>query len=102
MTPSSATKIIYSTALLLASLAIWTLLYTAQFLDYDDNYGQLLSAFFLSVCAALVLAVVWFKMRPLIKATRWQTMMYLLIASPLTIALVVINYPVVFGHALKN
>jgi hypothetical protein len=102
MTKSTATNIIYSTSLVLATLTIWSMLYNAQFLEYDDNYGNLLAAFFLSVFASIVLTVLWFKWRHIIKNFKWQTILFLMVSSPLTIALVSINYPTIFGTMLKN
>ena len=102
MTTSLTTNIIYSTVLLLVTLTIWTFLYKAQFLEYDENYGNILSAFFLSLVATIFLTVLWFKWRNIIKTSKWQTILFLIISSPLTIALISINYPTILGTMLKN
>ena len=102
MTTSTTTNIIYSTSLFLVTLTIWIMLYNAQFLDYDDNYGNLLAAFFLSIFALVALTVLWFKWRHIIKTSKWHTILFLMVSSPLTIALVSINYPTIFGTILKN
>lgn len=95
-------KIIYSTVLLVTTLTIWLLLYNAQFLDYDDNYGNILSAFFLSIAVTVLLIFLWFKWRDIIKAVKWQTVLFLVFCSPLTVGLVIFYYSEIFGEMLKN
>ena len=102
MKTSATTNIIYSTSLLLTTLIIWTMLYKAQFLEYEDNYENILAAFFLSVFATVILTVLWFKWRHIVKTHKWDTILFLIISSPLTIFLVSINYPTIFGTTLKN
>lgn len=82
--------------------AIWTQVYTAQFLEYDQNYANLLSAFSLSIIALMALIVLGFRKKTFIKSHMWQTILYLILASPFTIAFVIINYSVIFGSVLKN
>ena len=84
------------------TLTISMVLYMAQFLEYDDNYGNILAAFFLSVFGLFVLTVLWFKWRHIIKTSKLQTILFLIVSSPLTIAFVSINYPTIFGTMLKN
>jgi hypothetical protein len=102
MTTLISTNIIYSTELLLVTLTIWALLNKAQFLEYDNNYGNILSAFFLSLVATIILTVLWFKWQHIIKTSKWQSILFLIISSPLTIVLVSINYPTIFGNMLKT
>jgi len=93
--------LLLSIALGLIFLIIWGLLYNAQFLEYDENYGNLLSAFMLSTGATIWLGVLQW-IRPIIlRASRWPVILFLLFASPVTVILVVLNYMVVFGHGLK-
>jgi len=94
-------KIIYVTALFLLAIFIWQQLYSAQFLEYDDNYGVLISTFFLSVLATIVLTIIWFKARYLIEQNFIPTIVFLLAGSPLTVALVFYFYHNLFGQ-LKN
>jgi len=93
---------LYSIFLGSLTVIIWTMLFTAQFLEYDDNYANILSAFSLSVVATIFLLVVWFKARDVLKRNKWQTIFFLLMSSPITIAFVSINYPLIFGAMLKN
>jgi hypothetical protein len=94
--------VVYYVILIGISVAIWAQIYTAQFLEYDQNYANLLSAFILSVFALTGLTVLWFKKKAFVKSHMWQTILYLILASPFTIALVIINYSVIFGVLLKN
>ncbi len=100
--PSKVTKIIYSITLLFVSLWIWMLLYNAQFLSYDDNYGHIINAFLISIFSTMIMVVVWFKQRHFIQAYKWQTLTFLLISSPPTIAIVATNSTAIFGAILKN
>lgn len=77
---------------------IWWQLYSAQFLAYDDNYGVLISAFFVSVLATIILAILWFKARAFIKQNALPTMLFLLLSSPITVALVFYFYNYLFGQ----
>lgn len=84
------------------TLIIWNLLYRAQYLEYDTNYANLLAAFFLSVFTTMVLLFLWFKWRPIITNCKWQTVLFLIISSPVIVAFVSINYPTIFGTILKH
>ncbi|MES2726912.1 MAG: hypothetical protein V4643_07405 [Bacteroidota bacterium] len=91
-------KTIYLTTLLLLTVFIWWQLYSAQFLAYDNNYGVLISAFLVSVLATIILAILWFKARPLIKRNVLPTILFLLASSPITVALVFYFYNNLFGQ----
>ena len=102
MTTRPTIKIIYLTTLFLLTVFTWRQLYSAQFLEYDDNnYGVLISTFLLSVLSATILTILWFKARPFIKKNSTATIIFLLASSPLTVALVFYFYNDLFGH-LKN
>ena len=94
-------KIIYLTTLILLTVFIWRQLYSAQFLEYDDNYGVLISTFLLSVFSTIILTILWFKARTFIKQNSLATALFILASSPLTIALVFYFYHDLFGQ-LKN
>ncbi len=81
---------------------LWILMYSAQFLTYDDNYGSLLVAFLLSIGTTFLLAIVWFQWKDIRKTCQWQIILFLLVASPVTIAIVCINYECIFGTMLNN
>lgn len=95
-------KIIYSLTLLVTASTIWLLLYNAQFLDYDDNYGNIITAFFLSVLATVLIIVMWFNWRYIIKTVKWQTVLFLVFCSPITVGIVIYYYSKIFGAMLKN
>lgn len=52
-------KIIYSIILFLVTLMIWDEIYEAQFLAYDENWGNLIAAFLISFCSIFVLIFIW-------------------------------------------
>lgn len=101
MNTRPAIKIIYLTTLFLLTVFTWRQLYSAQFLEYDDNYGVLISTFLLSLLVTIVLTILWFKSRTFIKQNSIPTILFLLVNSPLTIALVFYFYHDLFGQ-LKN
>lgn len=101
MSTAKTIKIIYSATLFLLAVFIWRLLYSAQFLEYDENYGVLIAAFLLSLLATTFPAILWFKARSFIWQNSVATILFLLAASPLTVALVFYFYNHLFQH-LKN
>lgn len=94
-------KIIYSTVLILVSLLIWGRIYQAQFLKYDDNFGNLISAVVLSITSCVILLISWFVRKSLIKSCRWQTIIFLFISSPITVLVFVLNYEEILGVKLN-
>lgn len=101
MTTQSILKTTYLTTLFLLTVFIWQQMYSAQFLEYDDNYGALISIFLLSVLASLVLTILWFKTRSFIEQNSFATILFLFMSSPLTLILVFYFYHDIFGK-LKN
>lgn len=101
MTTQPTKKFIYLATLILLTTIIWRQLYSAQFLEYDENYGVLISTFLLSVLATIILTILWFKARTFIKQNSLPTILFLLANSPLTIAFVFYFYHDIFGQ-LKN
>jgi len=93
---------IYSITLFLLTFIIWYAIYSAQFLLYDENWGNILTTFFISIFTFIGILILFWKKRDLLRKTRWQTIAFLLLASPLTIYLVVDNYELIFGVALKK
>jgi hypothetical protein len=91
-------KIIYLIILFLLTIIIWEQLYSAQFLEYDNNYSSLIFSFIISVLASIGLIVLWFKARAFIKQNSLVTVLFLLANSPITIAVVFYFYHAIFGH----
>ena len=91
----------YNLALLMSIFIIWKGMYQAGFEDYDDNWGTLISVFLLSVLMTLIILFLVFKKRALIKRTIGQTIFFLILASPLTVVFVALNYATIFGRILK-
>ncbi|MNY39033.1 hypothetical protein D3C86_1736970 [compost metagenome] len=92
---------IYSLILLIVTSIIWCLIYQAQFLVYDDNWGNLILAFIISVCSFFLLIFVWSNWKEIILNCKWQTILFLLFASPLSVVGIVFNYELFFGTTLN-
>ena len=83
------------------TIFIWAQLYRAQFLDYDLNFGQLIVVFLISVILLVLGIVLLFRKTKIVKDNLVTTIVFLLLNSPLTIVVVVMNYEKIFGIALK-
>jgi hypothetical protein len=101
MADSTRINFLYPNSLMVVAMVVWTLLYQAQFLEYDENYGNILAAFFLSLGSTAALIFLLFKRRALVGLFRWQTIVFLVFSSPLTIALVY-ELQGIFWVTLKN
>lgn len=99
---SHSMKYIYPLSLLIIELLVWRLLWQAQFLPYDENYGSLLGAFFLSLLTTMGLVVIWFKWKQLLINHRYETILFLIVASPVSVFLTAMNYSFIFNAVLKN
>lgn len=91
-------KIFYSSTLFILTILIWYNLFIAKYHDYDDNIADVIVAFFLSIISFVVLIIIWFTKRNIIKTNKWSTIVFLILNSPLTIVLMIIYYEQIFGH----
>ncbi len=94
-------KIIYSIILFLVAFMIWDEIYQAQFLPYDENWVNLITAFLISFCSIFALIILWSNYKKIILACKWQTLLFLVFASPTTVVFVVFNYKSFFGAVLR-
>lgn len=101
MQERKAIKILYSILLFFITLIIWVEIYQAQFLNYDENWGNLITAFLISIGTFFGLIFMWLNWRKIILACKWQTLLFLLLSSPITIVIIVFNYKKFFGVALS-
>lgn len=90
-------KVVYVSILFLVSVFIWEQMYSAQFLEYDKNYGVLLSVFLLSVVAFVILTIMWFKVRTFIEQNSFVTILFVVMTSPLTLLFIIYFYQDIFG-----
>lgn len=86
--------------LVLLTAFIWGQVYTAQFLEYDENFGQLIMAFLISMALLIVGIVVILRKVKLVMNNLILSIGFLFINSPFTIFFVVMNYPMIFGARL--
>jgi hypothetical protein len=102
MTPEQdARPLLLSIALCLIALVIWGLLYSAQFKEYDENYADIINSFLISIASTVWLGYVQWKASHVVRGAKWFVRGFLLLASPVTVILVVMNYKVVFGAELR-
>jgi hypothetical protein len=80
----------------------WTTFYQAQFLEYDDNYGQLIHSFIISLATLVALTIIWFRKRQLIKDIKVAAIIWTFIGSPLTFIIAAIYYQTIFGTVLAT
>src|SRR6185436_10750087 len=81
---------------------IWQKLYNAQFLQYDNNYGELIVAFLISIVSNLLIISTWFWEREILKKNQIPFLLFFITSSPITIAIVIFNYTSIFGAHLKR
>lgn len=90
-------KVVYVSILFLVTVFIGEQMYSAQFLEYDKNYGVLLSVFLLSVVAFVILTIMWFKVRVFIEQNSFVTILFVVMTSPLTLLFIIYFYQDIFG-----
>lgn len=95
-------RLTYTIFLTAVALIIWRLLYLAQFEAYDDNIASLIIAFLISLLSFSILIFLWFRKRKAMLQFRFETMVFVIISSPLTVGLAIIYYFEIFGASLKN
>jgi len=81
--------------------SIWYLIFEAKYLEYDLNFGNLIVGFILSICTTIGLSIIWFKFENLIKQNIISVILFLLTCSPITLAIVILNYQRIFGVDLS-
>jgi amino acid permease len=89
---------IYQIGLVLCAILEWSLMYRAKFEEYDVNYGLAIYAFLLSILAFLIIVVLWFRKRDLLKSNKWLTMFFLVTSSPLSLYLFIYLYGKFIGQ----
>jgi hypothetical protein len=83
--------------LLLQTIYCWRCFVCARFLPYDDNYGLLLQAVFISMTAWVFLRMVQAKWLGPLSLDRRVFWAWLVVGSPLTFILALFNYRHLFG-----
>jgi hypothetical protein len=95
-------KVIYLSLLILCAIFIWYQMYLAQFDEYDANWGRIIIAFLVSLIASIIIVILLFRKTPLIKGKLLGfTIYFLLINSPITVFIFIMNYKLIFGEMLK-
>jgi hypothetical protein len=86
---------------LLLSYYNFKLLYEAQFLEYDDNYGEIISVFILSFWTSAPFIFLFFFNKQWLNKNKEIIIFYLIFNSPISILIAVIFYSQIFGVHLK-
>src|SRR5690349_18040837 len=93
-----ARKIILLIILLIQTLYVWYCMYNAQYLPYDDNYGLILHAFFVSLFVSVMLSIVWIWKRKWLRNSKFVLISWFILGSPVSVAIVTIFfYRNIFG-----
>lgn len=95
-------KIILPLLLTLQIIYCWTTFYKAQFLEYDDNYGLLIHSFIIALATLIILTIIWFRKRQLIKDNKVPLIIWTIIGSPLTFLVAAFLYEKIFGTTLAG
>ena len=98
----SLKRYILSLLLVIETAYVCTQFFEVQELPYDDNYGLLIHCFIISLMTLIVLIVLWFKRRELVKSNFLVVALWTIIASPVTFALISIYYESIFGVTLAR
>jgi hypothetical protein len=94
-------RIFYIISLIVLTTLIWSQIYTAQFLEYDDNYGQLIGAFLIATFLFILGIVLLIRKVRIVKMNLIATIVFLTLNSPFTVFFIVMNYENIFGVTLK-
>ncbi len=94
-------RVIYNVILWTSAFFIWQLVYQAGFQEYDENWGSIMGAFEISLLVTIATGILWVKRNQIVRAATYETLLYLLTCSPVTLILVVEFYAEIFGRHFK-
>jgi hypothetical protein len=89
---------IYNTFLYISIVIIWLLMIIAKYTEYDINFGYAIYAFLLSNIVTLILLFLLIIKKSLLKQNIISTILFLFIASPLSIFIFVELYHKFIGQ----
>jgi|SRR5471030_924430 hypothetical protein len=89
---------IYRAALLVGALVIWYYVWLAHQLDYDENFGAIIFAMIFSMVLTLSVSIMWFLTRTLVLQSKFISLCFLILASPVTILLFIYAYQAMAGR----
>jgi len=93
---------VYVLTLIILTAVIWRQIFYAQFLPYDENFANLVSAFLISVVVFCTGVILLLRKTKLIRQHLPATIVFLVINSPVTVAAVILNYRSIFGTHLAT
>src|SRR5689334_18820086 len=93
-------RLLYWLSLVAMMAIIWIPIYVAQYLPYDENFGQLISSFLLSMLLLATGIVLMVRKTAIVMRNFALSVGFLIINSPLTVLIVMVKYERIFGTAL--
>jgi hypothetical protein len=92
---------IYRIFLVVGLVAIWALMLIAKYEEYDVNYGLAINAFLISLAITLIIIILWFRRKLIIKRSSVLTMIFLITSSPLSLFVFIELYGKFIGQYFK-
>jgi hypothetical protein len=92
----------YILTLVLLTAFIWVQVYHAGLLPYDENFGLLIMIFLFSMALLVTGIILLIRKTKLIRQNLILTVLFLIVNSPLTIFMVVMEYEFIFGTRLDG
>lgn len=92
---------IYNIILCLSSIIIWILMLMSHRVEYDLNYELAIYAFLLSLVSTVMIVILWFMKKRIIKESFKITIAYLIFSSPISIFLFIELYGKLIGSFFK-
>jgi len=94
-------KLVYKTGLVLSAGSVWYFMYLAKQEEYDVNFGLAINAFLISLFSTIVICILWFKKRGVVKENKVLTVLYLVTSSPFSLFLFIEFYGRFIGQYFK-
>lgn len=76
----------------------WVMIFISRYQPYDLNYGLVLNAMAFSLFGIILIVVIYFINRPLILRNKIETLIFLILGSPLSIIFFIYFYISVIGQ----
>ncbi len=95
---TNKTKWLLNIIYLIIGLIIWSNLIIAKYEIYDKNIGSIFGTFVFSLLTFIIFFVLFFKGRHWLKDNSFGTILFFITCSPLTVAIIVLNYVAIFGQ----
>lgn len=92
---------IYRLILFFLTVYIWVLMHSAHKSGYDENYGYFINAMLISIGLTIIIVVGWILKRKLVIQNKLYGIVFLIIASPVSILFFIYLYQLFIGQYFK-